>query len=123
MFRNAEEFATWLTDKKGEPFTTLDRLYGDCYGIVIWTEDDDIDDYEMIGRCAHFFEGPFAGEFYGLSTEPCEKGGKLFYVNTDFTKCRRDDLGDGLDLIENFFMFGSEPRKTNRKGPIGSRAI
>ncbi|MCC3292487.1 hypothetical protein [Arthrobacter sp. zg-Y1110] len=50
-----------------------------------------------------------------------------FIVGSDMTKSRRDDLGDGLaefeDQLPHLLQHGSPVRTTNRKGPVGSRAV
>ena len=129
MFENDEQFAKYLTEHSPEledypsPYTTDRRLISDCYGIAIYTESD-IAVSEMDGWCKYFFEGPFAGEYYGLKVVDCPPG-RIFFVNTDFTKSRHDDIFDGIALIEPFFRDGSPVRKTDRSGPgtKGTKAI
>jgi hypothetical protein len=64
----------------------------------------------------YFFEGEFAGEHLG--TEECYGSkGRLFILDTDFTKSRRDDWGDVLPRLWNIMREGSPVRKTNQAGP------
>ncbi len=75
---------------------------------------------------AYFFEGPFAGEYYGVESPDAIDGwGRLFFINADFTKSRHDDWGFAIEGLWQHLQEGSPVRKTNRAGVStkGTRAV
>lgn len=103
----------------------IKNFAGDAYTVALCTEQP-VQVSRVDALAQYFFEGPFAGEFYGVECLDEAHGyGRLFLLSADTTKCRHDDLGDALPGIWPHFRLGSPIRKTNRAGAgtKGTRAV
>lgn len=90
--------------------------------------DEPQDVANVVGLLEYFFSGPLAvGSEYHLE-EPNPNNGpvstaSIFQFWIDSTKSRRDDIFDALYQLPSYLEEGTPARKTNRTGPIGSRAF
>lgn len=94
--------------------------HGDTYKVRMQF-DREITDEEMQRACqllGYQYRSAVAGESLG---DPIRDGANSFNVYADFTKSRRDDLGDAYYDLENgigtMIKEGSPIRKTDRSGP------
>jgi hypothetical protein len=129
QFNSEKEFANWLNSEgqkyvayEGEKYLAIDDVVSDVYGVALYI-DGDVPHHVIESMNAYYWPHMFAGEYWGCNILDVD-GGRLVFINTDFTKSRHDDhLWYLTDTLWDFFANGSAPRKTNRKGPIGSKAI
>jgi hypothetical protein len=129
-FTTERGFAAWLStegqeyiDYENTTYSAWEDCVSDVYGVALYVEGTDIDDDTLDRLGAYYFQGPFAGEYWG--SKVVEVGnGKLVFYSTDFTKSRHDDTAWFLsDTLWVFFSEGSPVRKTDRTGPKGTRAV
>ena len=131
-FATDAEFASWLNahprvwqrvapkEDGFLPWVDAAGIRTDVYKVAIYTErlcpTEHVD-----SLCRYFFEGPFAGEYYGVTCVDEFLGvGRLFIVSADFTKSRHDDYTDSLPALWAHLRDGSPVRKTDRAG-VGTR--
>jgi hypothetical protein len=130
-FRDEVSFAGWLDQNPdvcpdGEhSWYDYKSFESDGYGLALMTSKPcAVEHVDNLAR--YFFEGRFAGEYYGTESPDAVDGmGRLFFLNTDFTKSRHDDWTDYINELWPLLKEGSPVRKTNRMGigTAGTRAV
>lgn len=79
---------------------------------------------QLAGLMGYAYATEVRGEGLGM---PESDSPYSFVVSVDTTKSRSDDLGHAMQRFEEslpgIILEGSAPRKTDRKGPIGSRLV
>lgn len=122
-----DHFAMWLDDNRdlegnGEShiWTTIDKARGDIYGLALLTSQP-CDVAHVDALVEYFVEGPFAGEYDGLTcVDEVDGKGRLFFLAIDFTKSRRDDWTDAIAGLWDHLRNGSPIRTTDRAG-VGTK--
>ena len=123
-FADADAFARWLNTHPAAPSAgewTADAGEG-WYGLALWcdTAQDPGQVRDLIGYWA-VAEARVGGEW---APDPWPAGyPHLFCFAIDLTKTRRDDVGPALDALATYVRDGSPVRKTNKSGPVGTRAV
>jgi len=79
---------------------------------------------KLAGLLGYAYASGVRGEGFGM---PESDSPYSFVVSVDTTKSRSDDVGHAMQRFEEappeMILEGSAPRKTDRKGPIGSRLV
>lgn len=127
-FDSELDFARWLNEEQPDGhwgWSDVGNLVCDVDCIAIATQRP-VHVEQMDALARYFFEGPFAGEYYGTECLDEQGGwGRLFLLSTDTTKSRHDDWTDTISKLWSHLQEGSPIRKTQRAGlgTKGTRAV